>query len=269
MKFVQRDAFGWGPSAAGPARPRQGLVIHYDGSDQGLAGKPHSACVTYWKNTRKFHMGANRGWVDVGYSFGCCPHGQVFEGRGLDRVQAAQPGGNSTWYSCTLMSGPGEDPPAAQIDAVRQLRAWLMGKGMAAAVKGHRDFFSTSCPGDRLYALVRNGTFTRSPSEEDDVSAEDVWTGRIKVPYGSADKPEWQAATVLTNHGVWLRKVSGQVDALSAQVQAQNATIKALADALATRDGAVDVDALIGRIRSEIESVTVRLDVVSEASPPA
>jgi hypothetical protein len=172
------------------------------------------------------------------------------------------------------MSGPGEDPTTVQINAVRELRAWLMSKGVGQGVKGHRDFFSTSCPGDRLYALVRNGTFagspsTGSPSKEDDVSAEDVWTGKIKVPYASPDKPEWQAATVLTNHGVWLRKLSGQIDALNAQVGAQNVTIKALADALAARDSAVNVDALIGRIRSEIESVTVRLDVTSEASPPA
>ncbi len=105
--------------------------------------------------------------------------------------------------------------------------------------------------------------------QEDDVSAEDVWTGKIKVPYANPDKPEWQAGTILTNHGTWLRKVSKQVDALAAQVAAQNATIKALADALAARDSAVDVDALIGRIRSEIANVPVRLDVTYEADPPA
>jgi len=109
----------------------------------------------------------------------------------------------------------------------------------------------------------------QSPQEEDDVSAKDVWTGKIKVPYANPDKPEWQAGTVLTNHGTWLRKVSKQVDALAAQVAAQNATIKALADALAARDSAVNVDALIGRIRSEIANVTVRLDVAAEADPPA
>jgi hypothetical protein len=481
MELVKRSTFGWGPTAAGIANPRSGLVIHYDGSDQGLAGKPHSACITYWKNTRRFHMGANRGWADIGYSFGAClpldstevltqsgwtmlgavtaadliaswapdsgaitfdapvsyipghedkvikvhhwemtrdhrmfikdyrrpgiswkeraaaevkrnsiipaqgeyaapglpieddvlrllvwaqadgnyimrpsgivtlrfhlvkqrkierilallgtlglshtvnpchggqhtrinihaanwlranvyrwmpdktwtweflnldghqvdvvmdelphadgdtrgryytaepinadvisalcvlhgrkaaviptdtslevqvthrsaqqhwvwspsakldptsrttrvgcvetvngtliirqsgkvalvgncPHGVLFEGRGENHVQAAQPGGNSTFYSVTLMSGPGEDPTTAQIDTVRQLRAYLMRKGMAGSVRGHRDFFSTSCPGDRLYRMVRDGTFTRSAGQtpaahpqEDDV----------------------------------------------------------------------------------------------------
>jgi len=164
MRIIPRSEFGWGPTSAATANPRNGLVIHYDGSNQGLARKSHSACVEYWKRTRKFHMGPARGWADIGYSYGACPHGYVLEGRGLNRVQAAQPGGNSTWYSVTLMGGPDEDPTPEQIEAVRQLRAWLMSKGVAGAVKGHRDFYATSCPGDRLYRLVKNGTFAKPPS---------------------------------------------------------------------------------------------------------
>ena len=162
-KYVPRSDLGWGPSPAAYANPRSGLVIHYDSSNTRLASKPHSACVTYWKNTRSFHTGPARGWADIGYSFFACPHGYVFEGRGLKKTQAAQPGGNSTYYSVTLAGGPAEDPTEEQIGAVRALRAWLMEKGVAGTVKGHRDFISTSCPGDRLYALVKNGTFSKAP----------------------------------------------------------------------------------------------------------
>lgn len=175
MKLVKRSAFGWGATGAAHARPTRGLVIHYDGSDQNLAGKEHAECVDYWRRTRKFHMGSNRGWSDIGYSFGCCPHGHTFEGRGLDRIQAAQPGGNADWYSVTLMSGPGERPTAEQINAVRELRAWLMDKGVGSLVKGHRDFYSTSCPGDLLYGLVKDGTFAKSPSDTDEPS----WTEKL------------------------------------------------------------------------------------------
>ncbi|WP_326646044.1 peptidoglycan recognition protein family protein [Streptosporangium sp. NBC_01755] len=270
MKLVNRGAFGWGPSDADPARPREGLVIHYDGSDQGLAGKAHSTCVTYWQNTRKFHMGAARGWADIGYSFGCCPHGYVFEGRGLDRVQAAQPGGNSSHYSVTLMSGPGEDPTAAQVDAVRQLRVWLMSKGMGAAVKGHRDFFATSCPGDRLYALVRNGTFTGSPAgstKEDDVSAKDMWTHELPVPFGSKENPEWQAGNVLVNAAKWAKDIRETVAGLGAKLDAQGAAIKALVEVIAARDEEIDVEALVARIESAIEGITVRLNVPDAPAP--
>ena len=264
MKVVSRDAFGWGPSGGALAHPREGLVIHYDGSDQGLAARPHSMCLAYWRRTRSFHTGPARGWADIGYSFGCCPHGFVFEGRGLDRVQAAQPGGNSSWYSCTLMSGPGEDPTPEQVDAVRQLRAWLMSKGVGPKVRGHRDFYSTSCPGDRLYALVRNGTFTRSPSpsEGDDVSAKDLWTHELAVPFGSKENPSWQAGNLLVNVAKWTREIEAKLDG-------QTIAIRELAAALAQRDGAVDVEGLVARIEAAIERVQVRLDVGDSASSAA
>lgn len=111
----------------------------------------------------------------TGNSFGACPHGYVFEGRGLYKSQAAQPGGNSTYYSVTLMSGPSDEITDAQINAVRQLREWLMepSTSISGTVRGHRDFISTSCPGDKLYRMVRDGVFNQparwgTTGEEDD-----------------------------------------------------------------------------------------------------
>lgn len=165
-KYVSRSDLKWGPSPAGAATPRSGLVVHYDSADQGLAGKAHSACLTYWRNTRSFHTGPSRGWADVGYSFMACAHGYVIEGRGLRRYQAAQgtTAGNSNYYSVTLATGPNDRITDAQINAVRELRQWLtQDHGNAGTVLGHRDFVSTSCPGDKAYALVRNGTFAQPP----------------------------------------------------------------------------------------------------------
>jgi len=159
VRFEKRSAFGWPATAAGSAHPTKGLVVHFDGNDQGLEGKDHDACHRYWKATRRFHMGPDRQWLDIGYSFAVCVHGIVLEGRGLDHVQAAQPGGNQTWYSCTFMSGPGEQPTEAQLGAFAELRAFLRGKGLGAAIKGHRQFVSTDCPGDVLFAMVKSGAF--------------------------------------------------------------------------------------------------------------
>lgn len=174
MKLEKRAVFGWPKSGAGPASPRNGIAIHYDGSDQKLAKQKHTACREYWRDTRKFHMGPSRGWADIGYSFAVCPHGIVLEGRGLNKVQAAQPGGNETWYSVTFMSGPSEAPTAAQVGAFRELRAWLRGKGVAAALRPHSAFISTSCCGNILRNLINNGTLASAASapsktEEDDV----------------------------------------------------------------------------------------------------
>ncbi|MEU0236794.1 N-acetylmuramoyl-L-alanine amidase [Nocardiopsis sp. NPDC006198] len=163
-KLQWRSDFGWSKnSPASSANPRSGLVIHYDSADQGLADKEHKACVAYWKRTRGFHTGPSRNWADIGYSWGCCSHGYVMEGRGLFKVQAAQPGGNSSHYSVTLMTGPKDEVTDAQINAVRQLREWLMepASSISGKVLGHRDFISTSCPGDRAYKMVKNNTFTK------------------------------------------------------------------------------------------------------------
>lgn len=171
MRLEKRASFGWPASSAGSAPCRNGMVAHYDGSDQGLAGKSHTACRTYWKDTRNFHLGPERGWRDIGYSYGVCPHGVVMEGRGFGKEQAAQPGGNTTWTSCTFMTGDHERPTAVALEAWKEFRAWLRGKGVAAAVKGHRDFISTSCPGGPLYAMVKDGSLTGSPPGPTKVTA--------------------------------------------------------------------------------------------------
>ncbi len=163
LKLEKRSVFGWPATAARSAACKNGLVVHYDGSNQGLAGKAHSACRTYWKNTRKFHMNT-RGWADIGYSYACCPHGYVLEGRGWQREQAAQPGGNTTWTSCTFMGGPSEKPTAAQVEAFKALRAWLRGKGLGSAISYHSKFISTSCPGSILRGMVTSGALSGSPS---------------------------------------------------------------------------------------------------------
>ncbi|WP_026118085.1 N-acetylmuramoyl-L-alanine amidase [Nocardiopsis salina] len=104
----------------------------------------------------------------TGNSFMACAHGHVMEGRGLFRTQAAQPGGNTTHYSVTLATGPNDTITPEQINAVRQLREWLMEpeSSIAGTVLGHRDFVSTSCPGDEAYGMVEDGTFTEDAEWE-------------------------------------------------------------------------------------------------------
>jgi hypothetical protein len=216
MKLEKRSVFGWGASGAGFANPQNGLVVHYDSANQGLANKNHTACRTYWKNTRKFHMGPARGWADIGYSFAACPHGYVLEGRGVRHVQAAQPGGNSTWYSCTFMSGPSERPTSAQIKAFQELRSWLRTNyGVGTGIRGHRDFSSTSCPGNILYAMVKDGSLTKAQPEEEDLpTPADVWNHEIPVSWGSDENPEWQADSILVNSGERLRNIEDKIDKL-------------------------------------------------------
>lgn len=161
---ISRKSFGWpDTSKIADAPTNKGLVIHYDGGNRKLSEKEHNECIKYWEWCRKFHM-QERGWKDIGYSFGVCPHGIIFEGRGFGKEQAAQPTGNRDWCSVTLMLGPGEKPPVAQVEGVLRLREALMhDHGMKSNVSWHGAFYKTDCPGDILRNMVLKGEFNREP----------------------------------------------------------------------------------------------------------
>lgn len=164
--------------------------------------------------------------------------------------------------------------PARQLDAYRKLCAELCREfGLSAArVKGHKEVNrSKSDPHSIDMDVWRADIAHLIAGEDDDVSAKDVWTHEIKVPFGKPGNEEWQARNVLTNTANWVYEMRRTVAELGAKLDAQNATIKAMADALATRDTEIDVEALMDRIRGELERVTVRLDVaevVERSSEP-
>lgn len=114
------------------------------------------------------HVDRN-GWADIGYSFGACPHGWIFTGRGFGRVQAAQlsedgkrQNGNTRYYSVTLMGGPQDAVTAKQLDAVRFLRLYASLRwGARSDVYKHSDFTSTSCPGPEVRRIV--GSAEKTP----------------------------------------------------------------------------------------------------------
>ncbi len=90
-----------------------------------------------------------------------CPHRKVFEGRGLNHLPAANGAGlNSGHYAVLGLVGssglikPTDDILHGILDAIEYLRD----KGGAGKeIKGHRDGYATSCPGEPLYAWIKQG----------------------------------------------------------------------------------------------------------------
>lgn len=170
--MLMRSQFGWSAFNGERSNTDKGLVVHYDGADQNLANKVHDKCIAYWVRTFAAHKA--KGWNGIGYSYGVCPHGEIFEGRGYGFVQAAQksgkgklPDGNERWVSCTFMSGPGEVPTDKQITAFRTLRTHVMRKGNKGVVKVHGDFTATDCPGTVLTKLARSGKLIKDDETEE------------------------------------------------------------------------------------------------------
>ncbi|MEV3981116.1 peptidoglycan-binding protein [Nonomuraea sp. NPDC049758] len=97
----------------------------------------------------------------TGNSFVACPHRKVFEGRGLHHLPAANgPGLNAGHYAVLGLVGNAGlvQPPDAMLDAVLDAVQYVRDRGGAGKeIKGHRDGYSTDCPGDPLYAWIKRG----------------------------------------------------------------------------------------------------------------
>ncbi|MDH6226198.1 putative coiled-coil protein SlyX [Streptomyces sp. MJP52] len=112
-----------------------------------------------------------------------------------------------------------------------------------------------------------------APTTEEDplagMTAQDIYdavwrTDRFPAPATSSTRttnPTWRPESVMED-------VANRVRALDARTAAQDATItelsKAVAQLAADRDQELDADALVARIQTAIESITVRLDTTPE-----
>ncbi|WP_326700194.1 N-acetylmuramoyl-L-alanine amidase [Streptomyces sp. NBC_01754] len=185
--------------------------------------------------------------------------------------------GNARFYGWECENlGDGKDPwPAAQYDAIVRVQAAVCrAHGWTAkSAIGHLEWSSDkidprgfTMPALRADVAERlkhpaSWTPTTTPSKEtavaltnDDVKK--LWRtdGIIPSPSTAAKGNEyWAASSYLLD--LHLRVVQTQSELASV-----HATVRTLAEALAARDDAVDVDALIARIETAIKGVTVRLE---------
>lgn len=176
MKFVQRE--DWGAPASSPASylgTARGVKIHYLGTE--YTPRVHSKCDDYVRSIRANHLAnTTENYVDIAYTALVCEHGSVFEGRGSHK----RPGANGSaalngrdYAVCALLGSKGLTvPPPAMLTGLRDAIDWLRRDGDAGDwIGGHRDGYATECPGDELYAWVRNGAprpggSTPGPSED-------------------------------------------------------------------------------------------------------
>jgi hypothetical protein len=146
-----------------PAQVR-GVAVHYTGSTSPL-GPTATLQLTARRleDERVFHT-QGRGWSDIAYSAAIDQAGRVFDCRGIAYRSAANGSVtvNQQYGAITWLIGVGDRPSAAMIQAFRDWyhSHWLVRYPHATAVVGHRDLYSTDCPGDPAYALVRSGALT-------------------------------------------------------------------------------------------------------------
>lgn len=145
------------------ARAVRFLVVHYSAVNADEQ-RDHRNCAARVRGIQRFHMESNQltpgGASDIGYNWLVCRHGYVFQGRGWRRRPAATGAANDfTLAACFLgddTKGRADVTPEAR-KAFRSILEFLKPPRCPrlAGVRGHRDFMSTSCPGDELTAFVR------------------------------------------------------------------------------------------------------------------
>ncbi|GIH23806.1 hypothetical protein Aph01nite_21160 [Acrocarpospora phusangensis] len=185
IDLVTRTA--WGARAPkgsySPLSSTRGVKVHYTGGrvDPAIVND-HAKCVAMVKSIQNFHMDGN-GWIDIGYSMVVCPHRKVFTGRGPRHVPAANGAGlNAGHYAVLgLVGNAGLVEPTDAIlhgilDAIEYLRAE---GGAGREIKGHRDGYSTDCPGGPLYAWVQRGAPRPGGGDPPVEPGAPRWPGRL------------------------------------------------------------------------------------------
>ena len=165
MDVVTRKQWGAKPPKAitplPPERVRH-LIVHYSGMNSDEQDD-HRNCAGRMRGIQRFHMESDQltpgGASDIAYNWLVCRHGAIFKGRGWRRRSAATGPANDHSVAVCFLGNDSQGRKDATPQARRAIREVLAFCQRNApnfqAVRGHRDFMATACPGDELYAFVQ------------------------------------------------------------------------------------------------------------------
>lgn len=158
VRFVSRK--GWGAKAARDRTSQQPgnirrIFVHYSESPGGQVS--FDAQKQAVQNIQSFHMGPERGWSDIAYSYLVINSAtsRTFVGRGLSAVPAAQQGYNTNSCAICVIMADGEKLRWRTKIQLRRTIAQVRKRiGKNVPVLPHKAVNSTSCPGEALTAWV-------------------------------------------------------------------------------------------------------------------
>ncbi|GAA1107611.1 peptidoglycan recognition family protein [Nocardiopsis composta] len=146
------------------SRPDHIVVHHTATANSTNYTKSHAAALS--RAIQRYHMDSN-GWADIGQHFTISRGGYVMEGR--NRTLAAMQQGRHVIGAHTANHNShtvgieneglygSATPPEKLFASLVETCAWLCSiynLDPSSAIVGHRDYNVTSCPGDRLYAML-------------------------------------------------------------------------------------------------------------------
>ncbi|XP_026850855.1 peptidoglycan-recognition protein LB isoform X3 [Drosophila persimilis] len=135
--------------------PAPYVIIHHSYMPAACFSTPD--CMKSMRDMQDFHQ-LERGWNDIGYSFGIGGDGMIYTGRGFNVIGAHAPKYNDKSVGIVLIGDwRTELPPKQMLDAARNLIAFGVFKGYidpAYKLLGHKQVRETECPGGRLFQEI-------------------------------------------------------------------------------------------------------------------
>lgn len=133
--------------------PVRHITLHHTDEYPGMRGLPDEIVV---QNICRYHR--RLGWADIGYHYLVGRDGKVYEGRRVDRQGAHSGGDNNRNNLGISLIGNFERqlPDTLQLSSTQQLLSQQLGHYRLArkALRGHREWSPTICPGDALFAWM-------------------------------------------------------------------------------------------------------------------
>lgn len=131
----------------------EGSTGHYGGTDPATWPWDHTRCASIWRAWQSFHMDG-RGWNDIAYTGGVCPHGHRYEGRPPWARTAAQGTNDGNARSTAVCYIGGVRTPFTDEAKL----AFLDEQQRVGELRWcHRDWHSTACPGDQICRWIKAG----------------------------------------------------------------------------------------------------------------
>lgn len=144
--MIPRSA--WGALAAGAFTSHTVERITYHHSAVGFLD--NRLGPARFRQHQNHHL--SLGWPDIAYHLMIDRNGNVFEGRPFDAVGDTGTNYDPAGHFLPLCEGNFDehDPSDAQLESLAAVVGWARARFATDVVGIHRDYASTSCPGDRM-----------------------------------------------------------------------------------------------------------------------
>lgn len=159
FEFVPRESWGakYGRGAAtSGAKPL--VIIHHAAEPDIPLDASTAREIAAVRSIENFHVKAN-GWNGIAYNWLVFQSGNIYEGRGWNRVGAHTEGQNSKSVGiCFVINGDAHGADDNAWNAARRIIDEGVHLGSIAsdyAIKGHHDYAVKSCPGAHVYPLLK------------------------------------------------------------------------------------------------------------------